>query len=107
MRPVLNYILSTSLYPGQDYSMLGDEVIQDVFEKYFLLTDAVLIFFFFFFNCHKSQSREVYCQNKCLDHKAKWKKKETEYPETANCTTSRCVRKVEQLKTQLSLLETC
>lgn len=28
--------------------MLGDEVIQDVFEKYFLLTDAVLIFFFFF-----------------------------------------------------------
>lgn len=25
--------------------MLGDEVTQDVFEKHFLLTDAVLIFF--------------------------------------------------------------
>lgn len=73
----------------------------------FPLTDAVVIYYF---NSHKTKSREVYCQNTCLDHKANWKKKETEHSEPTNSTSPVCVRKDLTgwtVETQLTPLETC
>lgn len=58
----------------------------------------------------KGKTQDVYSQNKCLDHKGKTKKKETECSEPANSTSPVCVRtseQVEPLKTQLIFLETC